>query len=81
MLCCHAFPLSAFRHGATRPGWRKGGEVGLTYRRPRTQTHPAASFFQSGAISEVIDVFANWEVSKQLRCATGYKSSFPLITL
>lgn len=43
-------------------GHRDGTEAGLRYRRPRTRALPAASCFQSAAISEVIDVSANWEL-------------------
>lgn len=55
----------------------KGTEAGLRYRQPRTQALPAASCFQSGAISEVIDVSANWELSKQLPCCNRLQVQLP----
>lgn len=61
MLCFGVFsPPPQARHDTV--GYGEGTEAGLGYRRPRTLALPAASCFQSAAVSEVIDVSANWEL-------------------
>lgn len=69
--CASVRPRLRLRH-STESGKARG--------RTRTPARPAASCFQSAAISEVIDVSANREVFLHNRpTATGYKSSSMLI--